>query len=447
MKNLADTSLAEQLNNEPFHGYAYSYPHKTAYRPFDPPIPLKPLWQNEDRQSLFFYLHLPFCEMRCGFCNLFTTTNPESNLLSSYLESIDRQMGAMADILGDCRFGQVAFGGGTPSFLSETELDHLFARIALHFGGFANDTPFSFETSPGTISSGKLALLREHGVTRLSIGVQSFLEEETKKLGRPQKPEILHQALQTIAAAKFPVTNLDLIYGIEGQTAASWQSSLEQALEYHPEELYLYPLYVRPLTGLGRKHRETSQHRLALYRQAREHLLENGYEQISMRLFRHASTPHLSADGPVYCCQEDGMIGIGAGARSYTRDVHYSSEYAVGRKGILQILEDFVQRPTESFQVADYGCRLSLEEQKRRFLIKSLLRREGLIFDDYESEFGESAHQDFRLEITELIENEVGEEMPTRLVLTPKGFENSDAIGPWLFSASIKREMEEFELV
>lgn len=447
MKHLSDTTLTEQLDNEPFHGYAYSYPHKTAYRPFDPPIPLKPLWNEEDRQSLFFYLHLPFCEMRCGFCNLFTTTNPESDLTTRYLASLDRQMGAMAEVLGDCRFGQVAFGGGTPSFLSDRELLDLFACIQKHFGSFEARTPFSFETSPGTITPDKLALLREQGITRLSIGVQSFLEAETRKLGRPQKTETLHQALRMLQDARFPVTNFDLIYGIEGQTTDSWQSSLEQALAYRPEELYLYPLYVRPLTGLGRKHREASHLRLTLYRQAREYLLDHGYEQISMRLFRRANSPKLAADGPVYCCQEDGMVGFGAGARSYTREVHYSSEYAVGRQGILQILQDFVDRPADSFRVADYGCRLSLEEQKRRFLIKSLLRREGLVFAHYESEFAQSATQDFGDEIEQLLETQVAQDELGKLTLTPKGFEYSDAIGPWLFSTAIKRNMEEFELV
>jgi len=68
-------TLAERLQLQPFQGYAYSYPHKMAYRRFDPVLPLQPLWEREDRDSLFLYVHIPFCEMRCGFCNLFTTTS------------------------------------------------------------------------------------------------------------------------------------------------------------------------------------------------------------------------------------------------------------------------------------------------------------------------------------------------------------------------------------
>lgn len=66
-------SLQEMLQASPYQAYVYSYPHKTAYRPIDPPIPLETLWSQQNRQALFLYIHIPFCEMRCGFCNLFTT--------------------------------------------------------------------------------------------------------------------------------------------------------------------------------------------------------------------------------------------------------------------------------------------------------------------------------------------------------------------------------------
>ena len=74
-------TLSERLSDDPFQGYAYAYPHKTAYRHFPQPIPLKSIWQDEHRDALFLYAHLPFCEMRCGFCNLFTTTNPAVGLV------------------------------------------------------------------------------------------------------------------------------------------------------------------------------------------------------------------------------------------------------------------------------------------------------------------------------------------------------------------------------
>src|ERR1051325_1805158 len=117
------------------------------------------------------------------------------------------------------------------------------------------------------------------------------------------------------AAANFTCLNVDLIYGIEGQTEQSWRRSLDEALEFAPQEIYLYPLYVRPLTHLDQIGRRASDTRLDLFRVGRNFLLHQGYRQISMRLFRKES--YAPPEGPVYCCQEDGMVGLGPGSRSY----------------------------------------------------------------------------------------------------------------------------------
>lgn len=439
--------LSSKQDEDPYQGYAYGYPHKTAYRPLEPSIPLKPRWDREDKKSLFFYLHLPFCEMRCGFCNLFTTTHPNEGMVSAYLATVGRQMQVMADILGDHHFSQAAFGGGTPSFLAMPELERLFTDIDQTLGPFAPETPISFETSPATVDREKLSFLRERGVTRLSIGVQSFVINETKALGRPQKEDTLHRALSLISATKFPVFNIDLIYGVQGQTPESWQVSLDQAMRYQPQELYLYPLYVRPLTGLGKREKLPGDHRLELYTQARDFLLSRGYDQISMRLFRHQSAPVSKNEGPVHCCQEDGMVGLGAGSRSYTRNLHYSSEYAVGRRGIMEILKHYIESSDDDFRQATYGCQLNDSDLRRRFFIKSILRRGGLDYTHYGREFRSDPREDFSDEHRELIQNRFARDHGDSLQLTSKGFAYSDLIGPWLFSDEILDKMESYELV
>lgn len=106
-----------------YDGYAYAYPHKTAYRPLDPPVPLTGAWAPEDKRNLFLYVHLPFCEMRCGFCNLFTTVQPGTGLVDQTLAAIRRQSEIVSSAILPEGIAQAAFGGGTPSFLSELELD------------------------------------------------------------------------------------------------------------------------------------------------------------------------------------------------------------------------------------------------------------------------------------------------------------------------------------
>ena len=89
--NIVDNSLAQLLDGTPFVSYTYSYPHKTAYCRLEPPRPLNQVWKQENKNALFLYAHVPFCEMRCGFCNLFTMTHPEANLVAAYLDSLARQ--------------------------------------------------------------------------------------------------------------------------------------------------------------------------------------------------------------------------------------------------------------------------------------------------------------------------------------------------------------------
>lgn len=435
-------SLAQNLQQSPYVSYAYSYPHKTAYRPLDVPVRLKDAWSNENKDSLFLYLHVPFCEMRCGFCNLFTTANPNENMITAYLDALRRQAVEVRRELGDgVRFARMAIGGGTPTFLEAAELESLFDIAENIFDCRVAQIPASCETSPPTADEARLRVLRERGIERISIGVQSFVEAEVCAAGRSQRTTIVEHSLERIRKLDFPVLNVDLIYGLPGQTVDSWRASLQSALRFEPEELYLYPLYVRPLTGMSRHPKEWDDIRLACYREGRALLLSSGYEQVSMRMFR-ARRVAIREDA-VYCCQDDGMVGLGCGARSYTRKLHYSSEYAVGVNGIHGIIESYSK--CANFTLADYGVYLPPEEERRRFVIKSLLRADGLELGSYLQRFGGSVLDEFP-QLAELSSEGLAFVESDTLKLTEAGLELSDAIGPWLYSTNMHDLMMSYEL-
>lgn len=432
---------SDLLTAPPYQGYCYGYPHKTAHRPLTPTVHLREVWADERRDALFLYVHVPFCEMRCGFCNLFTQAKPRSELVTAYLDALERQAARVADALGGAHFARLAIGGGTPTQLDAAGLTRIFDLAERVMGADLGSIPISVEASPETTCPEKLALLRARGVTRLSLGVQTFVEAEAAAVGRPQKTHDVLAALQAIRTAGFPTLNVDLIYGLPHQTIGSWLESLRSACAFAPVEIYLYPLYVRPLTGLGRSDKEWDDIRLQCYREGRAMLLAEGYEQVSMRMFRAAHAPAES--GPVYCCQEDGMVGLGCGARSYTRALHYASEYAVGARGIKAILADYVARPSEAFSFADYGFELDEDEQRRRYLIQSLLTRDGLDPTAYTRHFGSMAIDDFP-QLHELIEPGLMTLSEERWRLTDEGIERSDAIGPWLYSEPVRQRMKEY---
>lgn len=436
------SSLKTLLQSGPYASYAYSYPHKTAYRRLEPPIALRDAWANERRDALFLYLHVPFCEMRCGFCNLFTTVDSDKQRETDYLRALRTQAGRVREALHLASFARMAIGGGTPTFLSTAGLNELF-DIAEDFGAQAHAIPVSIETSPQTATREKLQILRERGVSRVSIGVQSFVESEVHAAGRAQKTAVVEAAIGRIREADFPIANIDLMYGLPGQSVQSWLFSLRRAMSFGAHELYLYPLYVRPLTGIGKRGAALPSNdiRLECYRAGRELLLSSGYRQVSMRMFQLES---VANEGPIYCCQEDGMIGLGCGARSYTSALHYSTEYAVGVSGVREIIEDYIARPAWSFDEANYGFALDEEEQRRRYLIQSLLQVDGLSLAAYRARFGSEAWSDVP-QLAELEECglvEAGDD----LRLNARGLEYSDAVGPWLGSTRVRREMAAFEL-
>lgn len=441
---------AEELPDEylpPYENYVYAYPHKTAYRPLDPRPALTEVWAGEPQDALSLYLHVPFCEVRCGFCNLFTRVGAPGELTTRYLDALERQSEAVRDALApSARFTTAAFGGGTPTYLTAAELDRL-CDIAEGMGADLRAIPLSVEASPATATADRLAVLAERGATRLSLGVQSFDDTEARAAVRPQRRADVEAALQRIRDAAIAVLNIDLIYGIDGQTPDSWAASLDAALAWRPEELYLYPLYVRPLTGLARRGAgpdpEWDSRRLDLYRRGRDRLLAAGYVQESMRMFRRADAPDTGPDD--YACQTDGMIGLGCGARSYTRSLHYSFDYAVDAREVRAIIDDYVAGTTADFRRAVVGHAMTEDEARRRHLLQSVLQAAGMPVADYRSRFGADPHEHFGAELDRWAERGWLDDTGGRLRLTARGMAYSDALGPELFSPRVRAAMAEYE--
>ncbi|MFG2332916.1 STM4012 family radical SAM protein [Streptomyces sp. NPDC048604] len=434
----------------PYESYVYAYPHKTAYRRLDDRPRLAELWAGEPKDALSLYAHIPFCEVRCGFCNLFTRIGAPDELTARYLDALDRQATAVREALGDAqpvRFATAAFGGGTPTFLTAGELERLCDIAEKRMGADLRAVPLSVEASPATATADRLAVLADRGATRLSLGVQSFVEAEARAAVRPQRRADVEAALGRIRDSGVPVLNIDLIYGIDGQTERTWRRSLDAALAWRPEELYLYPLYIRPLTGLGRigaaADREWDEQRLRLYRHGRDHLLARGYEQVSMRMFRRADAPPQGPDD--HACQTDGMIGLGCGARSYTSALHYSFDYAVDLREVRSIIDAYTG--TEDFSRAEVGRRVDGGEARRRHLLQSLLQAEGLALETYAERFGSSPFADFPAELARFeARGWLDGDSPAGLLrLSAEGLAYSDGLGPELFSPAVRSAMAAYE--
>ena len=423
-------SLRELIRGGEYHSYAYSYPHKTAYRTLSSPVSLRELWSTEDRTALFLYLHVPFCEQRCGFCNLFTQVQPQKEIESRYLTALELQAQVMREVLFPHRFVRLAIGGGTPTFLSASHLDRLFG-VARTLS--ADQIPTSIEVSPSTLDDEKTAVLISHRVSRVSMGVQSIFPSETAGVLRRQRQPDVERAL-ILLSSSVAIRNVDLIYGLPGQTTETLRASIDRVVELGANELYLYPLYVRPLTILSR-HRAHSDERTNLYRAARDYLLRRGFRQASMRMFTAAGHPGDGSSGPTYRCQDDGMVGLGPGARSYTRSLHYATPFAVAQAAIRERIEQWMLSSAEDHAQARHGFFLGEAERRRRYLILTLLDGR-LDRHAYLCRFGGDVCAHFP-ELAETVENGLVIADADSLQLTPMGIECADVLGHFLQSESV----------
>lgn len=188
------------------------------------------------------YIHIPFCLSKCHYCSFSSWAGMDS-LHSRYVTALLRELEQTAATTSTAPLTSVFIGGGTPTILTGAALADI-VKLCRELFGFASDAEISIEANPGTVDLEKLTLIRASGINRLSLGVQSFHDAELQRLGRPHSADDAACARRLARMAGFDNINLDLMYGLPGQSPQSWQESLEQAFALAPTHLSLYELSV-----------------------------------------------------------------------------------------------------------------------------------------------------------------------------------------------------------
>lgn len=416
--------------------YMYSYPHKLAYGALEN-INLRD-YKHHIGGSLYF--HIPFCEGKCGYCNLFSLAGQKNDLVERYIVKMEEQVTQYLKCFneGDItpEFTDLVLGGGTPLYLSSEQLQRIF-DMASRLGFKGNN--IIVETSPKQTTPEKLEILKKNGVTRLSMGIQSFFDIELKNLNRIHYRKDIETALSYIKETGFECVNLDIIYGIPGQSIESLKESIDLALSYDPNELFVYPLYVKKDTYLWVKGVEQNPLAEEMYRFIRPYLKEKGYEGLSMRRFVKESVAENCIKRGESCGFES-TLSIGCGGRSYLGNLHFCTPYFVKQSECMLQLQKYLEK--EDFCSIDHGYILDEEEMKRRYVIKNILFATGISFDEYLQLFNGELLLDFP-EIGKWIEDGLAVSDENRIRLTEEGIIQSDNIGPILMSKKVVEKMGE----
>jgi putative oxygen-independent coproporphyrinogen III oxidase len=205
------------------------------------------------------YVHVPFCAVRCGYCDFNTYTAAELGdqpgaSPASYAEAAINEVRTARAVLGerDLPVDTVFFGGGTPTLLGAGDLAAVLAAVAAEFG-LAPDAEVTTEANPDSVAIWDLEALREAGFTRISFGMQSAVDHVLRTLDRTHDPLRVPAAVEWARAAGFPQVSLDLIYGTPGESLEDWATSLDAALACEPDHVSAYSLIVEPGTALARR--------------------------------------------------------------------------------------------------------------------------------------------------------------------------------------------------
>lgn len=194
------------------------------------------------------YVHVPFCRTKCVYCGFFSQT--DLSLAPMWLDALNTEARLYKDRFSD-PFDSLFLGGGTPTVLSPPQIEGLASCLLTAFS-FEDSAEFTVEANPDDITGDLLALLKNLGVNRISLGVQSLQEEELAFLGRRHTASQAEKALEQIRRAGFRSLSADLMYGLPGQTVSSWLKTLRRILTFEPDHLSCYQLTVEKRTPLCR---------------------------------------------------------------------------------------------------------------------------------------------------------------------------------------------------
>ncbi|MBW2637140.1 MAG: radical SAM family heme chaperone HemW, partial [Deltaproteobacteria bacterium] len=194
------------------------------------------------------YIHIPFCLSKCHYCNFYSETSLKH--LSSYTQALESEMALYEQRFR--KFDTVYFGGGTPSILKAEEIADILRSIERYFS-LQEESEITIEANPGDLDPAFLRSLREGGVNRVNIGVQSFDDDILDFLGRRHSSRDAVQAIETTYNEGFTNTGLDLIYGIPGQNMNKWMDTLSRAISFKPEHISCYQLTIEASPHLGKR--------------------------------------------------------------------------------------------------------------------------------------------------------------------------------------------------
>ena len=373
------------------------------------------------------YLHIPFCRHKCGYCD-FNTYAGKEDLKADYVQALCAEIRQFAEAAGEkLPLHTIFFGGGTPSLLSSKELEAILAAVHKGFN-LLPDNEITLEANPGTVDANSLKAMREMGINRLSMGMQSAHPGELRMLERQHDFDDVVQAMNWARDAGFDNINLDLIFGLPYQSLEDWQSNVDLALGLRPEHLSLYNLTIEHGTpmekwvGRGLLSEPDPDVAAEMYTWTMQHMEAAGWLHYEVSNWARPGDEEqtLASRHNLQYWRNLPYVGLGAGAHGFISGFRIADVLGPGayiERSLNGPARDFPRTPASvsANPIDEYT------EMQETMMMGLRLLEEGVSSRGFEARFDKRLEDVFAEEISYLGGLGLLQSNDDRWLLTPKG--------------------------
>lgn len=345
------------------------------------------------------YIHIPFCHQICNYCD-FNKFFFHNQPVDEYIESLGKEMALWQNDLQKAEIETIFIGGGTPTSLSVDQLDRLLELITTYIP-MEHVTEFSSEANPDELTLDKMQKMREFGVNRLSMGVQTFDQDLLKVLGRTHSNDHVYEVIEHAKQTDFPSISIDLMYGLPNQTMDQWKASLQEAFRLKIPHISAYSLLVEPKTifynllSKGKLSLPGEDLEAEMYGYLLEEMKSHGYIQYEISNFAYVGKE--SKHNLLYW-NNDEYIGLGAGAHGYVNGKRYSNHGPI--KKYMQTIDTGEQPLMMQKEVT------TVEKMEEEMFL-GLRKNEGVSLAKFEGRYGLTLRDVYGKELDELFQREL----------------------------------------
>lgn len=369
-------------------------------------------------EDLGLYIHIPFCKSKCYYCD-FNSYSGKEDIQDVYVDCLIEEIKRRSDLMDGYNLKTIFIGGGTPTYLNLNAIE----RLLLFLKDYAkDDVEYTCEANPGTLSAEKLKLMKENGINRLSIGLQSWNDRILKLLGRIHSVDEFIENYNQARRLGFNNINVDIMFSFEGQNKEDLESTLDNLINIKPEHISCYSLIIEEGTVFNELYKAGKLKEIdedtdrEMYYMVNRKLEDAGYVHYEISNY---AKPGFECRHNIAYWKTIDYLGAGAGAHSLIRGTRFSNE-TVPEKYISSIIKGNLPVSVKNL--------LSVDDMMSEYMFMGLRMIEGIDIEEFYKRFGTDIYNVYGDQIKYLIQNGLLMVNKNRLRLTVRGVDLSNQV-------------------